>query len=92
MTVQHVGSASEKGNPREEVMRKKKIGKLLFYRKHYPEMDVRKIVKHDLNQARFHLLRLSLIKWLFGLNKEQESKYRHQLIVRDLTTDFLNSY
>lgn len=91
VTVQHVGSASEKGNPREEIMRKKKAGKLLFYRKHYPEKDVRKIVQHDFNQARFHILRLSLIKWLFGLNKQQESKYRHQLMVRDLAHDFLKS-
>lgn len=90
VTVMHVGSASEKGNPREEIMRKKKAGKLLFYRKHYPAADVRKIVQHDLNRARFHLLRLSLIKWLFGLNKKQESKYRHQLIARDLAYDFLN--
>jgi GT2 family glycosyltransferase len=91
VTVQHVGSASEKGNPREEIMRKKKTGKLLFYRKHYPLADVRKIVQRDLNRARFHLLRLSFIKWLFGLNKKQESKYRHQLIVRDIACDFLKT-
>jgi len=89
VSVQHVGSASEKGNPREEVIRKKKVGKLLFYRKHYPAADVRKIVKRDLRRARFHLLRLSLIKMLFGLNKKQEKKYRHHRVARDLARNYL---
>jgi len=90
VTVQHVGSASEKGNPREEVIRKKKLGKLLFYRKHYPESDVRNIVRHDLVRARLHLLRLSLIKYLFGWNQKQKNQYKHQVIVRDLASHFLN--
>lgn len=91
VTVQHVGSASEKGNPREEILRKKKAGKLLFYRKHYPQADVKKIVKRDLRQARFHLLRLSLIKLFFGLNKKQEYKYRHQLMARDLAVQYFST-
>jgi GT2 family glycosyltransferase len=90
MTVRHIGSASEKGNPREEVVRKKKAGKLLFYKKHYPKSDVLKIVKHDLRHARFHMLRLSLIKRLFGLNVKQENKYRHHRVSLELARQFLN--
>jgi GT2 family glycosyltransferase len=89
VTVQHIGSASEKGNPPEEIIRKKKLGKLLFYRKHYPEADVRKLVKQDLNRAYLHLFRLTLIKWLFGLNNKQQAQYRRHLIVRDLTRNYL---
>lgn len=90
VSVQHVGSASEKGNPREEVIYKKKAGKLLFYRKHYSGADVRKIVKRDLRQARLHLLRLSVIKMLFGLNKKQENKCRHHIVARDLARNYLS--
>lgn len=89
VTVQHVGSASEKGNPREEVLRKKKAGKLLFYRKHYPHVDVVKIIKHDLWQARFHLLRLSILKKVVGLNAKQQQKYRHFLLAKELAESFL---
>lgn len=91
VTVKHVGSASEKGNPREEVMRKKKAGKLLFYKKHYPAADVKRIVRHDLWQARLHLFRLSILKMLVGLNSSQQAKLRHQLVARDLAQDFLYS-
>ncbi|MBX3709332.1 MAG: glycosyltransferase family 2 protein [Gammaproteobacteria bacterium] len=90
VTVQHVGSASEKGNPREEVLRKKKAGKLLFYRKHYPHTDVIKIVKQDLRHAQFHLLRLSFIKLFFGLNQKQEGKYKQHVVARDLAKSFLS--
>lgn len=91
VTVQHVGGASEKGNPREEILAKKKNGKLLFYRKHYPHADVCKIVKHDLARARFHLFRLFLIKCLFGLNKKQENKYKQQIVIRNLAKEFLKT-
>lgn len=89
VTVMHIGSASEKGNPPEEILRKKKKGKLLFYRKHYPLPDVCKIVKRDYRHAGLHLLRLRLLKCLFGLNKKQQQKYRQQLMVRELSREFL---
>lgn len=80
VTVQHIGGASEKSNPPAEVIAKKKSGKYLFYRKHYPTADVIKLVKKDLWYARWHLVRLSLRKWLFGLNKKQAAKWvRHQV-------------
>jgi len=91
VVVQHVGGASEQGNPREEVMRKKKKGKLLFYSKHYPSSDVVKMMKHDLKNARFHLLRLSLIKLIVGLNKNQEIKYKQHKVSSELAQHFLNS-
>jgi GT2 family glycosyltransferase len=91
VTVQHAGSASEKDNLPEEVLRKKKAGKLLFYRKHYPESDVRKMMRRDLFHARFHLLRLMLIKWVFGLNKKQQKRYHRQIIACDMTCDYLKS-
>lgn len=91
VTVRHIGSASEKGNTREEVMRKKKMGKLLFYRKHYPVSDVNKIVKKDFNHARWHLFRLSFISKLFGLNKSQKNQHKHYAMVRELTRDYLKN-
>ncbi len=90
VTVQHVGSASERDNPREEVMRKKKTGKLLFYRKHYPQADVIKIMQHDFKRARFHLLRLSCIKFFMGLNKHQETKYKQYKVSYELARGFLS--
>ncbi|VVC76355.1 N-acetylglucosaminyl-diphospho-decaprenol L-rhamnosyltransferase [Aquicella siphonis] len=91
VTVRHVGSASEKGNPREEVIRKKKAGKLLFYQKHYPLQDVASLVKQDLRHARFHLFRLSLLKLCFGLTPRQDGKYRQHKVARDLALHFLKS-
>lgn len=90
VTVKHVGSASEKGNPPTEILRKKKAGKLLFYRKHYPIADVRAIVRRDLRQARWHILRLSLIKVFCKLNAKQEQKLQRYLVARSLAKDFLN--
>ena len=40
VAVKHIGSASERKNPPEEIIRKKKKGKYLFYSKHYPKSDV----------------------------------------------------
>jgi GT2 family glycosyltransferase len=90
VTVKHVGSASEKGNPAAEVIRKKKAGKLLFYIKHYPPADVKAMVKHDLWQAKLHLFRLSLLKFFCKLNKRQEQKYQHYLVAKALADDFFN--
>lgn len=89
VTVQHVGSASEKSHRREEVVRRKKAGKLLFYGKHYPEADVRKIVKGDLKHARAHLWRLSLIKIFFGLTEKQRLRYRQSLVAREMAKKYL---
>lgn len=89
VTVQHVGGASERGNPREEIVRKKKAGKLLFYSKHYPSVDVIKIVKRDLMHAKLHLFRLSILKLFLGLNKSQEIKYKQYKVACELARSFL---
>lgn len=91
VTVSHIGSASEKGNPREEVARKKKKGKLLFYHKHYPRQDVITLVRQDLRHSRFHLLRLSFLKKFLGLSPAQEGKYRRHKVVRDVALEYLSS-
>jgi GT2 family glycosyltransferase len=92
VVVSHVGSASERNIPTEEVKRKKKMGKLLFYRKHYPLADVIKMVKCDLKNARFRLFFLSVIKLFFGLNKNQESKYKQYKVSYELSKNFLMSH
>lgn len=89
VTVQHIGGASEKGNPRYEVMRKKKAGKLLFYTKHYPKQDVIKLMKRDLRQAKLHLLRLLIMKRLFGLAKKDEIKIQQHQVVVELARQYL---
>jgi GT2 family glycosyltransferase len=91
VTVRHIGSGSEKGTPPEEILRKKKMGKLLFYRKHYPMKDVRRIIKNDLHHARWHLFKLSLIRKIIGLTQKQEIRCRRLAIARDLAHDFLKN-
>ncbi len=91
VTVQHIGSASEKGNPREEIIRKKKAGKLLFYTKHYPKHDVIKMVKNDLRHARLHLIRLAILKRIVGLSQKQEGQCRQHRVARDLAQQFLHN-
>lgn len=89
VTVQHIGGASEKGNPRAEILRKKKAGKLLFYTKHYPHQDVVKLMKHDLRRAKLHLLRLSVMK-LFGvLSKKNQAKYQQYQVVAEVARGFI---
>lgn len=92
VAVQHVGGASEKGNPREEVIRKKKAGKLLFYRKHYSPADVIKLVKSDLKKAKWHLFLLALVKLFFGLNEKQKSKYKQHTVSYELARRFLGRH
>ncbi len=89
VAVKHIGSASERKNPPEEIMRKKKKGKYLFYSKHYPIADVVKLVKDDLKHARFHLLRLVFIKRLWGLNKENKLRYARHKVSVDVAQQFL---
>jgi GT2 family glycosyltransferase len=71
VTVKHVGSASERGNPPVEIIRKKKLGKYLFYRKHYPRTAVVKIAKNEMGAARRKLFPLNLKKLVFKLNQSQ---------------------
>lgn len=89
VTVQHIGGASEKGNPRYEILRKKKAGKLLFYTKHYPQKDIVKLMKRDLRHAKLHLLRLQVMKRLFGLAKKDEVKYQQHQVVVELANQYL---
>lgn len=84
VTVQHIGSASERKNSRIDVMRKKKMGKYLFYRKHYPKRDVIAIANRDLANARRKLWVLRLIKVLIGLNDNQQIDLQHQASLIEL--------
>lgn len=82
VTVQHVGGASEKSRPRIDVIRRKKRGKHLFFLKHYPTQDVRRIARRDLRHARFQLVFLGVKSKLMGLNERQQASYaRHQLTI-----------
>jgi len=89
VTVCHVGGASEKKHAREDVIRKKKAGKLLFYSKHYLKSDVLKMMKRDFRLAQFHLILLELKKILFGLNKKQEQKYQKHRITLEIARRYL---
>lgn len=89
VAVRHSGSASERKNPPEEVARKKKRGKYLFYSKHYPKADVIKLVKADLWHAKFQLLRLAIIKRFWGLNEVNVMRYARHQVSRTVAQEFL---
>lgn len=91
ITVQHVGSASVRTSPKEQVIRRKKRAKYLFYRKHYPKSDVVQIAKKDLSQARWHWWRLFLKKKILGLSsKDQQKLLRHQ-VTCEVTQELMRS-
>jgi GT2 family glycosyltransferase len=89
VTVKHVGGASERKTPPDELIRKKKSAKILFFEKHYPADAVKSMMLRDLRYARWHLLRLGVLKKLFGLNDKQAIKYRQLNVVRELARNFL---
>lgn len=90
IAVKHIGGASENKNPPEEVMRKKKKGKYLFYSKHYPKADVLKLVKDDFKHAKFQLFRLGVMKRFWGLNKDQLIRYARHKVSVEVAQDFLS--
>ncbi|EKD70719.1 MAG: hypothetical protein ACD_46C00428G0002 [uncultured bacterium] len=92
ITVQHVGGASEKSYPREDVIRRKKSAKYLFYSKHYHANDVIRMIKHDLNHARFHLWKLKIKKLFFKLNAEQQAKLTRHLVSYELAKAYLKAH
>lgn len=84
VTVQHIGSASERKTPPLEVIRKKKLGKYLFYRKHYPARDVLAIAKRDLGNARRKCWILRITKSLIGLTESQQLALQQQVMLMEL--------
>lgn len=88
VTVSHVGGASAKKLPSEQVIRRKKSAKYLFYQKHYPRKDVINMAKKDLREASLHAWFLLLKQKLVGLNQKELHKLaRHQVskeVVRSL--------
>jgi N-acetylglucosaminyl-diphospho-decaprenol L-rhamnosyltransferase len=91
VTVRHVGGASERHTPSEEILRKKRAGKLLFYRKHYPSSVVKRMMLADLRHAHFHLWRLKLIQWIKGLDVKQQEKVRRLNVVKEMAQAFLKN-
>jgi GT2 family glycosyltransferase len=89
VTVRHIGSASERKNPPEQVIRRKKQAKYLFYSKHYSKTDVVKMAKKDLLQARLHWLRLSAKKKFMSLSLSEEQKYLRHKITIEVVNYFL---
>lgn len=73
VTVGHLGGASERQNPLEEILRKKQAGIHLFYQKHYPPQEVKKIIKNELIRTKIRILLLQLKK-LIGLFKPNDRK------------------
>ncbi len=91
VSVKHIGSASERGNPSAEVIRKKKHGKYLFYCKHYAKEDVVGIAKHDLQAARRKLWPLRLLKYTLGLRHHQCAEYAKHTISLSIAKQLLKS-
>lgn len=89
ISVLHIGGASERKSTPEQVIRRKKHAKYLFYRKHYHRDDVMQIAKKDFKQAKWNWLRLSLKKKVFGLSPKDEEKMLRHRVTCEITNELL---
>lgn len=89
VTVLHVGSASVRKTPPEQVIRRKKQAKYLFYRKHYCLQDVIQIAKKELQHAKWHWLRLVFKKKIIGLSAHEEYRLLRHKVTCDIASGIL---
>lgn len=91
VTVQHIGGASEQFTPREIIILKKRGGKILFFRKHYPKKMVRHMMRRDLWHTTYHLWRLKILNYFLPLSPKQKQKILNLTVIHNMAQEALKS-
>lgn len=91
LTVQHIGAVSERARDPCEMWRRKNNGLHLFWKKHYAPKDVARLVRRDLQRARFRMFLNGILAAVQPAHSVAWQKLRRYRATRDASMAFLSS-
>ena len=89
VTVRHIGEASEQGSDPYHKFLRRMTGMHLFWKKHYPPDDVRRIVRLDWFRSSFRAQWYSLAACFGGRGSRAWIKQREYAAIREASRRFL---
>lgn len=91
ITVQHIGSASERGIDPYDTWRRRVPGIYRFWSKHYPPADARRLVRRDWFRARFRQHWYSVLAWVVGTDSRAWRQHRRYAGIAEAARRCLNA-